>query len=152
MKSAIHPEFIETKVHCNGCDTTFTTNSTVKEINVEICSVCHPFYTGKQKLVDTAGRVDRFNALRDQAAKLKATAKPKAERKSNDPEDAEVEKIEAEFEAETVELEKVSSEQDTAGSTESDLEATPAEATEEATEAENDPVTEPTPDTDSTES
>ena len=101
MKTAIHPEYMETTVHCNGCNTTFQTRSTVPEITVEICSNCHPFYTGKQKLVDTAGRVDKFNARRTAAAKLKAASKPKADRKSNDPE---MEVIDQELEAETVEL------------------------------------------------
>jgi large subunit ribosomal protein L31 len=61
MKQGIHPEYHEIKVHC-ACGETFTTRSTRKDdLNVEICSACHPFFTGKQKLVDTAGRVDRFN-------------------------------------------------------------------------------------------
>ena len=61
MKQGIHPEYHEIKVHC-ACGNTFTTRSTRKDdLNVEICSECHPFFTGKQKLVDTAGRVDRFN-------------------------------------------------------------------------------------------
>ena len=68
MKSGIHPKTFETKVNCNGCNTAFTTISTVEAITVEICSNCHPFYTGKQKLVDTAGRVDRFKALQAAAA------------------------------------------------------------------------------------
>jgi large subunit ribosomal protein L31 len=68
MKSGIHPKTFETTVHCNGCNTTFTTRTTVEAISVEICSNCHPFYTGKQKLVDTAGRVDRFKALQAAAA------------------------------------------------------------------------------------
>ena len=59
MKKDIHPNYVETKVKC-GCGNTFTTRSTVPEIHVEICSVCHPFYTGKQKFVDTAGRIEKF--------------------------------------------------------------------------------------------
>ncbi len=60
MKKAIHPAYYpDAKVIC-ACGNTFTTGSTVKEIRVELCSVCHPFYTGKQKLVDAAGRVDKF--------------------------------------------------------------------------------------------
>jgi len=59
MKPNIHPKYMETKVVC-ACGDTFTTRSTKNEIHVEICSVCHPFFTGKQKLVDTAGRVERF--------------------------------------------------------------------------------------------
>jgi len=59
MKKGIHPKYQETKVTC-GCGETFTTQSTLKEIHVEVCSACHPFYTGKQKFVDTAGRVEKF--------------------------------------------------------------------------------------------
>ena len=60
MKAAIHPAYGEVRVHC-ACGNTFTTRSTHKgDINVEICSACHPFFTGKQKLIDTAGRVERF--------------------------------------------------------------------------------------------
>lgn len=60
MKEGIHPKYFETVVTCT-CGEQFTTRSTKKEIRLEICSACHPFFTGKQKLVDTAGRVDRFN-------------------------------------------------------------------------------------------
>lgn len=60
MKAAIHPAYNEVRVHC-ACGNTFMTRSTHKgDISVEICSNCHPFFTGKQKLVDTAGRVERF--------------------------------------------------------------------------------------------
>jgi len=59
MKANIHPEYGEAVVRC-ACGETFTTGSTKKEIRVEICSKCHPFFTGKQKLVDTGGRVERF--------------------------------------------------------------------------------------------
>lgn len=89
---------METTVHCNGCNTTFTTHSTVKEINVEICSNCHPFYTGKQKLVDTAGRVDRFKAR--QAAATKAAESKAA---SLNKKDKELAKIQAELQEDTVE-------------------------------------------------
>ena len=60
MKEKIHPELHEVKVHCQ-CGNEFVTRSIKKEMRVEICSACHPFYTGKQKLMDTAGRVERFN-------------------------------------------------------------------------------------------
>ena len=62
MKSGIHPDYVETQVTCT-CGNTFTTRSTAKNgvMHAEVCSACHPFYTGKQKLVDTAGRVERFN-------------------------------------------------------------------------------------------
>jgi large subunit ribosomal protein L31 len=59
MKAEIHPEYTSAKVHC-ACGNEFQTRSTVDEIRVEICSSCHPFYTGKQKLVDAAGKVERF--------------------------------------------------------------------------------------------
>jgi large subunit ribosomal protein L31 len=60
MKQGIHPQYQECKVTC-ACGETFTTGSVRKEMRVDICSKCHPFFTGKQKLVDTGGRVDRFN-------------------------------------------------------------------------------------------
>src|SRR5437867_6363343 len=59
MKKNIHPEYHEVLVHC-ACGETWTTSSTKKELRLEICSKCHPFFTGKQKLVDSAGRVERF--------------------------------------------------------------------------------------------
>jgi large subunit ribosomal protein L31 len=59
MREGIHPQYSEITVKCL-CGNTFQTRSTIKEINTEICSACHPFYTGKQKLMDTAGRVERF--------------------------------------------------------------------------------------------
>ncbi|MBN1588028.1 MAG: 50S ribosomal protein L31 [Pirellulales bacterium] len=60
MKDGIHPKYVETKVTC-GCGNTFTTRSTQAELKVDICNVCHPFYTGKLKYVDTAGRIEKFN-------------------------------------------------------------------------------------------
>ena len=59
MKTDIHPEYHEATVRC-ACGNEFTVGSTMKEIKVEICSNCHPFFTGKQKLVDTEGRVEKF--------------------------------------------------------------------------------------------
>lgn len=59
MKDGIHPEYKPTTVKC-ACGATFETSSTKEDIRVDICSNCHPFFTGKQKLVDTGGRVDRF--------------------------------------------------------------------------------------------
>jgi len=60
MKEGIHPTYEMTKIKC-VCGNEIETRSTVKNISIEICSACHPFFTGKQKLVDTAGRIDRFN-------------------------------------------------------------------------------------------
>lgn len=59
MKPGIHPDYKETTVNC-ACGATWTTRSTASKISVEICSNCHPFFTGKQKLMDSAGRVDKF--------------------------------------------------------------------------------------------
>lgn len=59
MRDGIHPEYNEAKAHC-ACGFEVTTASTKSDISVEICSNCHPFYTGKQKLVDTAGRIEKF--------------------------------------------------------------------------------------------
>ncbi|MBW7906350.1 MAG: 50S ribosomal protein L31 [Phycisphaerae bacterium] len=59
MKKGIHPEYVEAKVHC-ACGNEFMTRATRKEIKVDICAACHPFYTGRQKFVDAAGRVERF--------------------------------------------------------------------------------------------
>ena len=59
MKKDIHPNYAETTITC-ACGNVIQTRSTEKDIKVEICSACHPFFTGKQKLVDTAGRIDRF--------------------------------------------------------------------------------------------
>jgi large subunit ribosomal protein L31 len=59
MKTGIHPEYVESRVVC-ACGNTFLTRSTKTEIRVEICSQCHPFFTGKQKLMDSAGRIEKF--------------------------------------------------------------------------------------------
>nr|AGS53868.1 LSU ribosomal protein L31p [uncultured bacterium contig00094] len=59
MRDGIHPKYEVTKITC-ACGNVIETRSTVKDIKVEICSACHPFFTGKQKLVDTAGRIERF--------------------------------------------------------------------------------------------
>lgn len=107
MKSAIHPKYVEAKIHCNGCGITFETRATVPQITVDICSNCHPFYTGKQKLVDTAGRVDRFNARR-QAASAIQEQKAKTVNKKSDPELAQTQ---TEIEGATIELPQDSSEQ-----------------------------------------
>ncbi|MFH1668226.1 MAG: 50S ribosomal protein L31 [Candidatus Komeilibacteria bacterium] len=92
MKKDIHPEYFEkAKVTC-ACGNTFTVGSTLKEIKVEICSNCHPFYTGKQKLIDSAGRVDRFkdltakqaNAAKERKGKKAKKAKAEARKSTKD--------------------------------------------------------------------
>lgn len=79
MKQGIHPDYKESKVKC-ACGSTFTTRSTEPKIHLDICSSCHPFFTGKQKLVDTEGRVEKF---KKKYAKFKAGLKEaeKAEEK-----------------------------------------------------------------------
>jgi large subunit ribosomal protein L31 len=69
MKAGIHPEYVEATVHC-ACGETFTTRSTKPNLRVELCSKCHPFFTGDQRLVDTGGQVERFNR---RAAKARGT-------------------------------------------------------------------------------
>ena len=78
MKKDIHPKYEEATVHCS-CGNTFTTRSTKKELHVELCSQCHPFYTGKQKLVDSGGRVDRFKKRLEKKAEPGAATAAKAE-------------------------------------------------------------------------
>jgi large subunit ribosomal protein L31 len=72
MKTDIHPDYVEAHVTCS-CGNTFTTRSTKPVLNVELCNECHPFYTGKQKLVDTGGRVEKFQ--KRYGARKKATKK-----------------------------------------------------------------------------
>ena len=76
MKTGIHPDYVECQVHCS-CGNEFTTRSTVPSLRVELCSECHPFFTGKQKLVDTGGRVERFQRRLEKKAPAKS-AKGKA--------------------------------------------------------------------------
>ena len=85
MQKGIHPEYMDTAVSC-GCGNSFTTRSTVEKLVVEICSACHPFYTGQMKYVDSAGRVEKFQkkynwdkrrqdaAAKEEAAKAEAAA------------------------------------------------------------------------------
>ena len=76
MKADIHPNYVEASVRCS-CGNTFTTRSTSPELTSELCNECHPFYTGKQKLVDTGGRVERFERRAAKSKKLAKAAAPK---------------------------------------------------------------------------
>ena len=80
MKSGIHPEYVDTTVICS-CGNTFTTRSTAKNgvIHADVCSSCHPFYTGKQKFVDAAGRIERFNKKYAAGSAKTAKAAPAGE-------------------------------------------------------------------------
>jgi len=68
MKTEIHPRYHQAEVHC-ACGTTFTVGSTAESIRVEVCSNCHPFYTGTQNIVDTAGQVERFQRRMERASR-----------------------------------------------------------------------------------
>lgn len=84
MRQGIHPEYNEIKVTCS-CGESFTTRSTSgKDLVLEVCSKCHPFYTGKQKIVDTAGRVDRFQQKYGARGRGKATEKPATDKQKED--------------------------------------------------------------------
>lgn len=74
MKANIHPKYMECKVSC-ACGHSFVTRSTKPEIKVEICSECHPFYTGQQKIIDSEGRVDRFIRRYGLESRYKRTSK-----------------------------------------------------------------------------
>jgi large subunit ribosomal protein L31 len=92
VKEAIHPKYLEVEVRC-ACGNTFKTRSTKPELHLEICSACHPFFTGRQKLIDTEGRVERFSKkfglqtseqrkTAEKAAKAAAKAKTPAKKKT----------------------------------------------------------------------
>jgi large subunit ribosomal protein L31 len=79
MKAKIHPQYKEITVHCS-CGNSWTTRSTMgKDLNIEVCSACHPFYTGKQKVLDTAGRIEKFNQKYGTRRKAAPEAAPEAE-------------------------------------------------------------------------
>ncbi len=112
MRKDIHPKYEEATVKC-VCGNTFTTRSTVKEISVEICSACHPFFTGTQKLVDSAGRIERFMkkygkdyVAAEEEPKGKAEAKPAEKPKAEKPADPKAEAKPAEKPAEPAAKEK----------------------------------------------
>jgi large subunit ribosomal protein L31 len=78
VKKDIHPRYIMATVHC-ACGNEFLTRSTVGDLRVDICSNCHPFFTGRQKLIDTAGRVDKFMRKYKLGKPAESTSEPKAE-------------------------------------------------------------------------
>jgi len=79
MKPDIHPTWYEAKVRCLSCGTTWTVGATVEEITPDICSNCHPFYTGEQRIVDTEGRVDKFMKRLQQRDQIRASQEPEEE-------------------------------------------------------------------------
>jgi large subunit ribosomal protein L31 len=82
MKPNIHPQYFTNATVTCACGASFTTGSTVKDLHTEICSACHPFYTGQQKLVDTAGVVDKFRKRIATASQIKSVVKTKKPRKA----------------------------------------------------------------------
>jgi large subunit ribosomal protein L31 len=85
VRKGIHPEYHEVEVHC-ACGTTWKSRSTKKEVRLEICSNCHPFFTGKQKLIDTEGRVERFT--KKYGAQTVAGLKERLEKQKKSPDAA----------------------------------------------------------------
>ena len=69
MKSDTHPKYFQAKVHCGSCGTEFEVGSTREELRVDVCSNCHPFFTGKQNIIDTAGQVERFQRRLERSAR-----------------------------------------------------------------------------------
>jgi large subunit ribosomal protein L31 len=135
MKPEIHPEYLETTVTC-GCGEVFTTRSTKStgSIYVEVCSVCHPFYTGKQRILDTGGRVAAFEKRFGKAAENK----PAETEPVKDPvvEEAVVEEAVVEEEAVAVEEEAVAVEEEAVAVEEEATESDQSEIESHATEAE----------------
>lgn len=84
MKQETHPQYFEAKANC-ACGNSWTTGGTVKEYNLDICSNCHPFYTGKQKTLDTRGRIDRFTKRMELGEKAKASTATKKKAKTEEP-------------------------------------------------------------------
>ncbi len=84
MKPNIHPQFYMTATGTCACGNSFHTASTVQELHTEVCSNCHPFYTGKQKLLDAAGTVDKFKKRAAAAAQIQAVVKVKKPRKTRE--------------------------------------------------------------------
>ena len=74
MKAKIHPNYVESNIHC-ACGNSWQTRSTRDDVHIEICSNCHPFFTGQQRIIDTAGRVERFNKRREKSEAAQNTKK-----------------------------------------------------------------------------
>jgi len=91
MKKDIHPEYKEVEIKC-ACGSTIKTRSTADNLSVEICASCHPFFTGKQKLIDTAGRVDKFKARVERAKAFKEAGQKAEKVKKSVPKDSGKEK------------------------------------------------------------
>lgn len=135
MKKDIHPTSnIAATATCNSCNNTFTVCSTLDAFEVEVCSQCHPFYTGDQRIMDTAGRADKFRKRMEKAAAIQSEKPAKKEAKKEEAPEAVEEAVEipeaAGSEEEVVETPEVAAE-----STEEATEETPAEESKEEAEA-----------------
>lgn len=130
MRENIHPKYVEAKVICS-CGEVFTTRSTSSEIKIEICSKCHPFYTGKQKFVDSGGRVERFQkkfgSVMERAEK--ETQKTEEEKKETTVQKEQIETVE--------EVEEVVEEQTAEDNTQEQSTETETEESTEEPEQEN---------------
>ena len=111
MKTGIHPNYVEATVICS-CGNTFQTRSTQPELRTDLCSVCHPFYTGEQRIVDSAGQVERFTR-RMEAAKERGAAKSKRQRRIEARQQAVAEQESAGTEAATENTSATAEETDT---------------------------------------
>lgn len=85
MRKGIHPNYVETDIVCGTCGTVWSTRSTTPNLRVDICSNCHPFYTGEQRIVDTAGQVDRFMKRLATSQQHQADVRRRREEKSQPP-------------------------------------------------------------------
>lgn len=143
MKKDIHPDYVECTVTCS-CGNTFKTHATKPELKIDICNVCHPFYTGTQKLIDTGGRVQRFSdrfgsatdLVKEREAKKKAERAAKLEAEAKAKAEAKAEKAKAKEErAAKFAAENAKKEAEAAAAAEAEAAEAPAETAEEATEA-----------------
>ena len=135
MKQGIHPDYVECTVTCS-CGNTFKTRSTKPEIRIEICSACHPFYTGQQKFVDIGGRVQRFADKFGSADKLVADRQAAAKAKRGAEVAAAEEKRKAEREAKAAEKAKRAEEWAKKAAAQAEKDAAEAAKAEAAAEAE----------------
>ena len=85
MKPDIHPKYYEAKVHCGSCGTEWTVGSTRPELRVDVCGNCHPFFTGKQTIIDTAGQVERFQKRLERQVRTLATGASAGRRTDGGP-------------------------------------------------------------------
>lgn len=82
MKKDIHPNYVEAVITCSSCNSEVHTHATVPVIRVDLCSNCHPYYTGKQRIVDTAGRVDKFKKRQEESDRIQKAARSAARKKT----------------------------------------------------------------------